>query len=1228
MRMQQLLVTLATLLACGLALAAPPQLSVAWRGAASSALKVDGQTLPGVTARLELLDPRTGKPVAPGKFTLQVKPQSKGGTVTLAGVVTAAGTADTVADLVLRVEGVALATGNGVEDLMLAARHVNKLPLAPLRTLANDQDQLCLAVPADQPVVYEFRPLPAEKSVLMRLPLGFTKDARPELRMRAPFALVLLPTEPRWHFRSALAAYYRLFPAQFNRVEKRDGGWFFANEVKNIPNPQHFAFFEGLSDPQECHDKGLGMYPYSETSSETIHLPGPGLPKDYDEAIRQLEALESARSPQAWEASGGGLDDTIKRGGQFAYRTTADRPASSYLRQTRDLKPPIPEPVVIEGWSKAENVSDDGNPSNYSIYVDCLLQDGSYQFGQCAVFRPGTHDWEKATFTIQPRLPLADLRVYLMFRGRTGTVWFDDVRIYRQSKPQENLLTNGDLETLGKRADIQYCRDNALTDAQDRLRFVITDNLAADVPPEVPLSLLRFACNVDPDWKAPEGRPTPCQRATEMFDNLFANTDIDGAYIDSVCAWCVWYLNFRRDHWPAATSPFTYDAATFKVAQAGKLAMVKYLRYIGARYHPRGKTIFGNMGPSVDAWDNYPVLDIIGIESSIFQDRALMGYHRYGGYHKPVLPMNFVNLHKLDDRATAEEFVLASAQWGEFPSTGRFVREGYESYGDVCHSYYPALLEMSRAGWEPEPLATGCHAERFGSKDVLYFTVRAPQAARQATLTIQPQALAGVKNPVVMDAVQLTPVPSRQTTQGLAVDLTDGADVLTILRVSTAANAREWLLQRVAHHCENAARVRGKTAATAPLLDLARRARTLQPTGDEAVGGVVADLRAQVDRVRQGPSDLERLSEERELQDALRALGEWLLYAGGAKLDLSGAALLPVSQTAEVQAQFTAGTSGARVLGTWTAPGRNILRLTDTNLLPAALDARPVTATSPLPGAVQVRTALRVPVPGGAPLTVIRARNVYFTPVVTAKVERQGDAARQAMAYTVKVERLAGPMPLRVRATGEKVTLEPAEVTLGAEESAATFRATAAGNSNEVVKVHFAVLTAAGQQLAATQAEFRVLPIPPPGNLALASAGATVASDSSYSEYTPTVTTDGVWETTGLHWTKAAWASADAAVKDGHWLEIKLPRPVPVSKLWVYWAIDSNSVFSARNVDVEVPDGAGWKVVASVRDNPPSTVTQLTWPAVTTDRVRLHQLKDGGPAQRPNIMWVGEVCLY
>lgn len=1205
-------------------------LTATWRNRELTGLSLGRMAVPGVTAKLALVDPRTGEPAAADKLALQATLTPRSGALLLEGVVTAAGTEDAVADVILRVEGVSLPTGDGVNDLLLAQSLVNKLPIAPLRTLANGEDQLALAMPADKPYVCEFRSVPAEKAVLMRLPLGFSTATRPDLRMKAPFGIVLMPTNPRWHFRSALALYYRLFPAMFARVEQRDGGWFFANEIKEIPNPQHFAFYEGLGSVDETHAKGLGMYPYSETSSETIQLPGPGLPKDYDEAMRQMDDLDRAIAPAKWTIHGGGLTTAVKHGGSYAYESKLTDPGgSAYPNQTIVPAEPINEPVVIEGWSKAENVTDNNNPSDYSIYVDCALKEGGYQFGQCALFRAGTHDWEKATFVIQPKSPLTDLRVYAMFRNRTGTAWFDDLRIYRQGHPDENLLPNGDFEKLSKREDIQYIRDNAIVQANDHYLVSITDNFSADVPPDHPLSLLRFGCNVDPDWIAPEGRPTPAGRVTQMYDNLFRDQPgIDGAYIDSVAAWCCGSMNYRRDQLACASHPLTYDPATFRVGQHGRFAMFKWLQFLQDRYHPQGKTVFGNMGPSTDAWTNYTVLDIIGIESSIFQNHALMGYHRFGAYHKPVLPMDFINLHKLDDRATAEEFVLSSAQWGEFPSTGRYVREGYQSFGDVCHTYYPALIEMSRAGWEPEPLTDGVRAERFGSKDVLYFTIRAPQDPRQAKLTILPEALSGIKQPVVFDAVQLTPVPAKLTKMGLELGWTDGADVLTVLRVSTDANARQWLLDRAGHHCANAAIVRGKTDCSDRLKALAIRVSALKPDGDTRVGAAAQAIATELERVRKGPNDLERTSEETELLDAQRALAEWLLLIGRARLDYTGHEIAPISGTSDIQASFSPGTTKAQMLGSWATAGRSILRLVQPDLLPAVTTTGPVAVTAAAPGAAQVRTALHVPVPGADPITIIRVRNVYFTPVVKASVERKPDAARQAMVYTVTVQRLAGPIPLVVTASAPGIQVEPARVSMAANQSQAEFAVPTTSATTEVITLTFTILTPEGKQLVQTTSEFRNLPMPPPGNLVSAQAGATATADSSYSEYDPAVTIDGVWETTGLHWTRAAWASQDNAAKDGHWLEIKLPRAVSVSKAWIYWAIDNNHVFSSRAYDLEVWQEGKWQPVAQVRDNPPSTVSRHEWPPVTTDRLRIHQLQGGGTATRPNIMWIAEVCLY
>lgn len=1204
-----------------------------WESPQITRLSLNGNALPGVSARLFLADPQTRQPVAPGRFSLEAALSAGSGALRLEGVVTATGADDAVADLILRVDGVSIPTGDGAaEPLLLAKKLLNRLPIAPLRVVAGGEDRLALAIPAERPCIYEFRDAPAEKAVELRFPFGFTHEAKPPLRMRAPFSVVLYPTEPRWHFRSALAEYYRLFPKSFERVEKRDGGWFFANQTENIPDPQHYAFHEGSGSIEEDHQRNMGMFPYSETSSETIRLKGPDLPKDYDDAMRQMDDLDSQITAADWTLAGCEVCAQEKHAGERACKCSLDKPEmTAHAQQLVTLPEPIAEPLIVSGWSKAESVSGKSN-NGYSIYVDALCRDGGYLFGQCAVFRPGTHDWERTEHVIEPKSPVAEMRVYAMFRGHTGTAWFDDIRIARKSRPDENLLKNGDWELLGKRKDIQFVRDNACTDAEQRYRVRITDNYSSDVPPTEPLSLLRFTCNVDPDLRAPEGRPTPAGRTTEMYDLIFKNTPgTDGCYIDSAASWCATIINHRRDHFACADSPFTYDPKTLRVGQHGLFAAYRWLRFIQDRYHPAGKTIFGNMGPSVTGWPCYTAMDIIGIESSQFKDTALMAYHRYGGYHKPVLPMNYVNLHGLGDRATAEEFVLASAYWGHFPSTGRMVREGYESYGDVCHSYYPALIEMSRAGWEPIPWVEGVTAERFGRGEVVYLTVRADEAGRVDRLTLLPPARQGVQEPpVVMDAVQLASMPCTVTEKGLEIELAHGGRELTILRIASRRNTAAWLIERAAHHCDNAAIVRGRSENTDRLKEMAAMARRLNPAGDPGVGELVRRIETEKEKVRAEADSLEKTSATRELLDAERAVAEWVLFVAEARLAMEGARVVSAATDAKLTPKLDPGKTGARLVGSWAEEGRNILRLTEVKR-PAATPSGEgaVVLRRDLPGAMHLLSAIEAPVPGvDKALTVIRAANVFFAPVVRMNVDRRMDPAKETCEYRVTVERLAGPMALKVAASAQGLSIQPAEAALGPEQSTATFSVSLSQAPPEVVELRFTAMNENGRVLVETTSHLNYAPPPPPGDLALAGLGAAVKTDSSYPHYTPAPIIDGVWETAKLPWAQKAWASSDRALPEGHWVEIALPRPVELSQIWIYWAFDNDRVWCSHSYDVEVWENGAWRQVASVRKGPERTVSRHQWAKVTTDKVRVHQLPEGGPSNRPNIMWVSEVCLY
>jgi hypothetical protein len=108
-----------------------------------------------------------------------------------------------------------------------------------------------------------------------------------------------------------------------------------------------------------------------------------------------------------------------------------------------------PKPLILSGWSKAQNVS--GTPSGeYSLYIDAQYTDGTPLFGQIAAFDCGTHDWQEKSFTIDAPKPIRSLSLYTMFRNKSGTVWFDNVSLREEGG--EELVRNGGFEDKSRDA--------------------------------------------------------------------------------------------------------------------------------------------------------------------------------------------------------------------------------------------------------------------------------------------------------------------------------------------------------------------------------------------------------------------------------------------------------------------------------------------------------------------------------------------------------------------------------------------------------------------------------------------------------------------------------------------------------------------------------------------------------------------------------------------------------
>ncbi|HPO12819.1 MAG TPA: hypothetical protein PLI09_05195 [Candidatus Hydrogenedentes bacterium] len=93
--------------------------------------------------------------------------------------------------------------------------------------------------------------------------------------------------------------------------------------------------------------------------------------------------------------------------------------------QTVELNQSEARTIFATGWSRAENVDGSPNPG-YSIYLDMEYMDGTFLYAQASPFSTGTHTWELRKLVIPPGKAVRRATVYPLFRGHTGTVYFDD----------------------------------------------------------------------------------------------------------------------------------------------------------------------------------------------------------------------------------------------------------------------------------------------------------------------------------------------------------------------------------------------------------------------------------------------------------------------------------------------------------------------------------------------------------------------------------------------------------------------------------------------------------------------------------------------------------------------------------------------------------------------------------------------------------------------------------
>lgn len=145
-------------------------------------------------------------------------------------------------------------------------------------------------------------------------------------------------------------------------------------------------------------------------------------------------------------------------------------------------------------------------------------------------------------------------------------------------------------------------------------------------------------------------------------------------------------------------------------------------------------------------------------------------------------------------------------------------------------------------------------------------------------------------------------------------------------------------------------------------------------------------------------------------------------------------------------------------------------------------------------------------------------------------------------------------------------------------------------------------------------------------NWALAANGGVASADSLYAQYRVEPLNDGVQMLAGTDFTRRATATAES--DDPHWVQVTFPGERPLSRVVIYWAAEGDTMSSSRHIEVQALVGEAWVPVAEADEPEPVSVSMVGFDEVQATAVRIIQPPGGGPAQRPELMWISEVEAY
>ena len=162
------------------------------------------------------------------------------------------------------------------------------------------------------------------------------------------------------------------------------------------------------------------------------------------------------------------------------------------------------------------------------------------------------------------------------------------------------------------------------------------------------------------------------------------------------------------------------------------------------------------------------------------------------------------------------------------------------------------------------------------------------------------------------------------------------------------------------------------------------------------------------------------------------------------------------------------------------------------------------------------------------------------------------------------------------------------------------------------------------------------LDVTPPGsvtNLLISPQGANVALGravtvcESYSGYAPSVLTDGNLSGTGGQST--TWSSQELTGHD-HWAYVTFASASQVDRVRVFWAWNAvrSAWMTSSQFRVQRWDGSQYVDITTVNGPAAGEYTEVTFPAVSTSRIRILQPSGAGAPTYSNVLWMAEIQAF